>query len=580
VETEGDGFLSITLPTFAKALERALATGQWSHHGNFKRCRGLPAFLRGFLMRIFSVDGALLDEPDANCIWAVRQICNLTGKVDALTTPSRERAARSAFIKTDSELAEHFDMNESSMPYDHFDEVALRLFGDLFDHCEKQIAAFELIPSHGPGAVADKLSHPQRWQFEYWTDRLEDVFPSWRYAQNLPTMRVRDTVPTSDELPVRVVSVPKTRAKPRIIAIEPSTMQYAQQGLKREIYDYVRRSPLSGILGFTDQTRNQQLALEASITGSLATLDLSEASDRVHKNLVSRLLRRWPHLHDFVMATRSLRADVDGEVIHLAKYASMGSALTFPLEAIIFTVIAFMGVDVAESRRTTVRQAAGRISVYGDDIIVPVDSTADVVRLIEAFGFKVNEHKSFWTGMFRESCGKEYYRGSDVSVVRLRAEVPTSRQDAVLIRRFTEFRNRAYRAGYWRTVKVADDLLSLVVRMEARHVDELTAIPSSEVAKDTVLQTPFRHRWNIHLHRWERRALFVVPQKQPYAVDGDGGVLKWFFEAESDEDDSGFILDSFESQERPRSFRTKRAWIESLPKHSMVALGDLRGPLK
>ena len=161
VEAEGDGFLSITLPIFAKALEKALDEGRWTHHGHFKKCRGLPAFLRGFLMRIFSADGALLDTPDASCIWAVRQICNLSGKVDALTSPAREREARRAFIETDVELAQHYDIAEEAMPYTHFDEVNLRLFGDLFDHCEKVISSFDLIPGHGPGAVADRLTHPE-----------------------------------------------------------------------------------------------------------------------------------------------------------------------------------------------------------------------------------------------------------------------------------------------------------------------------------------------------------------------------------------------------------------------------------
>ena len=530
-------------------------------------------------MRIFSVDGALLDAPDANCIWAIRQICNLTGKVDALTTPSRERDARRAFIKTDVELSEHYDIGESSMPYSHFDEVNLRLFGDLFDHCEKVISHFDLIPSHGPGAVADRLNHPQRWKFDYWTERLEEVFPSWRYQQNLPFHRDQPHVPSSEELPVRVVSVPKTRAKPRIIAIEPSTMQYAQQGLKREIYRFIDGSPLSSILGFTDQTRNQQMAREASITESMATLDLSEASDRVHVNLVSRLLKRWPHTHDFVMATRSTRADVDGEIINLSKYASMGSALTFPIEAMIFTIIAFMGVDVTEGRRTSVRQAVGRISVYGDDIIVPIDSTSDVVRFLETFGFKVNKHKSFWTGKFRESCGKEYYGGSDVSIVRLRAEVPTSRQDAVLIRRLTEFRNRAYRAGLWGTVREVDRMLEPLVRLASRHVDETSAFPSSELARETVLPVYHRISWDHQLHRWTRAGTFCMPTRRTYTVDGEGGVLKWFFENQDNGDTAYQSRDAFEIQERAHTFRIKHGKrIECLPQHSMV-VNDLREPL-
>jgi hypothetical protein len=359
------------------------------------------------------------------------------------------------------------------------------------------------------------------------------------------------------ELPSRVITVPKTQKTPRIIAIEPSSIQYAQQALKRELYAEVKASSLDLVLGFSDQERNQHLAREGSISGALATLDLSEASDRVHLAMVLRLLRRWPHLRDFVLATRSRTALVNGAEMHLNKFASMGSALTFPMEAMIFTVIAFMGVS--PDSILSARQAAGRISVYGDDIVVPTDTTADVIHLLEAFGFKVNAHKSFWSGRFRESCGKEYYNGTDVSIVRLRAEVPTSRRDAALVNQFTDFRNRAYWSGLWQTVRLCDDILSEIITIPHRHLALRESEPTSVLALDTSLRTRYRARFNSDLQRYEERFPFAKPITSSYVVDGDGGLVKWFFE--NHDRSLQYQTDRYESQERAHTFRIKWASV-------------------
>jgi len=488
----------------------------------------------------------------------------LTHKIKRPTTPAREKKAILGFIETDRTLSTALDSITES-EWTAFDKVVMRWFGEMFNDLDSKIASFELIPRHGPGAVADRLDHSQRWEFGYWTDRLESVFPSWRYRENIPTSVHPCPVPVDDELPVRVVTVPKTQSTPRIIAIEPSTVQYAQQGLKREIYEYVSRSPLSGILGFTDQTRNQVLALAGSLNGSLATLDLSEASDRVHLSLVKRLLKRWPHLKEFVLATRSRKASVNGEVIRLNKFASMGSALTFPIEALLFTAIAVMGVEQAEGKRLTPRNSMGRVSVYGDDIIIPVDATAAVIDLLELFGFKVNRSKSFWTGLFRESCGKEYYAGHDVSVIRLRAEVPTSRQDAVLIKRFTDFRNRAYSAGLWRLVKLCDPVLDRF-RIPTQFVLEGRVAELGIIARESILPTPFRGSWDPNLQVWKRKVPILREKSVNYFVDGSAGLLKWFHEAAFIADDLG---PSYENQERPHAFSIYMRGIESVPKDSM-----------
>jgi hypothetical protein len=530
--------------------------------------------MQGFFTRIFSAAGELLDAPDANCIWAIRQVSNLVGKVERDCTPRRVSNAFLSYIQTDRELGDHFRRGIPDGLDDAYSRMCLRLFGDVFNELDRQIANFELVPRFGPGSTADRLDMPDRWNFHYWPDRLEGVFPQWRFGTYNGTWK-EPTVSLGEEQPARVVSVPKTQKTPRIIAMEPATVQFAQQALKNSFYDLLDKSWIREILGFTDQSRNQELARISSISGDLATLDLSEASDRVHLSMVHRTFKRWPHLMEFMLAARSRTAIVNGDEITLHKYASMGSALTFPFEAVVFTIIAAMGME-RSGISTRPRDLPGRLSVYGDDIIVPVHATSDVVDLLSLFGLKVNMHKSFWNGHFRESCGKEYYAGTDVSVVRLRADVPTSRREADLVRRFTEFRNRAYRAGLWQTVKASDQMLE-PFKLLPRHIDEVTEVASSVLALHSVLVPRWRAKWNPTLHRFEELHRVVRASSPTYVVDGEGGVLRWFLMS-LDNADSDRIRDQYENQERSRAHRMKTARIECLPKQTMV-LTDLRGPL-
>lgn len=564
-EEEGDSFLTITLPRFAKTLERALDAGVWPDHEplGFKRLKGLPVFMRGFLIRIFHDDGRLLEDPDTDCIWAIRQVCYLTHKVERPCSPEREAAAFSQFLQTDRELL-GLPGRIDPARLDTFRRVSWKLFGEMFMELDRKIASYELIPKHGPGAVAEKLSQEDKRLYNYWSDRLETVFPKWRYTSNtVDHFPVHMPVPMDAELPVRVVSVPKTQSTPRIIAIEPSSVQYAQQGLKREIYEWIDRGPLGKVLGFRDQSRNQDLALKASVDHSLATLDLSEASDRVHWFLVKVLFERTPHLWDFVWATRSHKAQLpDGEVIPLQKFASMGSALTFPIEAIVFTTLAVCGVESSQCKRLNTRDLPGVISVYGDDIVVPVDSVGVVVDWLEHFGAKVNRAKSFWSGSFRESCGAEYYRGTSVTVVRLRHELPSSQRDAAEIAALVEFRNRAYLAGLWKLVAELDESLETFIRLPITRVDSEGLDEVGYLHQATFLPSRQTYmRYNPHLCRYERRVPILRGRSVSYRVDGRAGLLEWFYDSLR----QGDLKDRYDSQERPTSFSIKRRWVE-IPK--------------
>jgi len=201
---------------------------------------------------------------------------------------------------------------------------------------------------------------------------------------------------------------------------------------------------------------------------SVATLDLSEASDRVANWLVEELYENFPLFLEGIQACRSTHAKLpSGEEIPLLKFASMGSALTFPIEAMVFTTIASLAILNAESSplsEASIRGLHGSVCVYGDDIIVPTEHAETVIEHLETFGFKVNRRKSFWTGQFRESCGKEYWSGYDVSIVRFRKGLPSSLHDVDEIVSTVSTRNQLAKAGLVKTAAFLDTILEEILR--------------------------------------------------------------------------------------------------------------------
>jgi hypothetical protein len=151
-----------------------------------------------------------------------------------------------------------------------------------------------------------------------------------------------------------------------------------------------------------DQTRNQRLAASGSLTGALATLDLSSASDTISREIVFELLP----LDWAIYLARARTQEVllpNGAVLSQEKFSSMGNGFTFPLETLIF-----WGLAAACCRSDS------DVSVYGDDIIVPTEHFEYLTEVLVACGFVVNTKKSYASGPFRESCGKDYIMGIDV----------------------------------------------------------------------------------------------------------------------------------------------------------------------
>jgi len=536
---EGLSFLTITLPTFGKDLEKGLDQMKVdrSLFQGFTWRAGLPLFLGGFLDRVFDrSSGVLLDEPDIDAIRSIRQLTLMFAKIQLKCSDARERAAMSSYIECEKEVKAH-DAKLSSADMADFNRVSAILFRDLLTEVDRKVYYGEITPKHGPGATADKLRGNAKYRQSTWTDRLEEIFPSgefllpsWSYYSQLDDVTLLEP---GSEKPVRVISVPKTQKTPRIIAVEPTAMQYAQQGILEAILEarfsgQVRKnSPwVASMFRVEDQGLNQSMALEGSLKGNLATLDLSEASDRVSNQLVRGLLRNHPHLHRAVDASRSRKADVPGHsIVRLAKFASMGSALTFPIEMMVFYTIIYLGISrelKTPLDRRAVKQLSDKVRVFGDDIIVPVDYVRSVVGALQTFGSVVNTGKSFWTGRFRESCGKEYYAGEDVSIVRVRQMLPTQRKDATGVISVVSLRNQLYHAGYWATVKWLDERIEDVIR----HFP--TVLPSSPVLGRHSFLGFETQRMHEHLHSPQVRGYVVSSRIPSDPLDGPGALLKFF----------------------------------------------------
>jgi len=228
--------------------------------------------------------------------------------------------------------------------------------------------------------------------------------------------------------PARLGFVPKTSRTDRTICVEPSLNALGQKG----IGSYMKkRLGLFGV-NLRDQSVNQRYALLGSIDGSLATIDLSSASDTVSYALVMSLLPSgWFDLLDLF---RSECVEVPGGVIELEKFSSMGNAYTFELESLIFYALALAVCDSLDlwgepifarcpDGVTRLQVCKWDLAVFGDDIIVPVGAYKLLVETLNWCGFTVNGDKSFSTGNFRESCGADWLFGFDVRPWYLRDEV-------------------------------------------------------------------------------------------------------------------------------------------------------------
>lgn len=245
----------------------------------------------------------------------------------------------------------------------------------------------------------------------------------WAWSRTLPGhVRVVQGLPLNTVVPGnRFAVVPKDGKTDRGICVEPGGNLYLQKGigtyLKERlgavglwVWRDLDQSPTEWSPGRGNATvLHRKLARDGSLSGKWVTIDLSNASDTVSLELVRWLLPSdWFSLLDDV---RSKRTRFRGSWHHLSKFSSMGNAATFELETAVFAAL-IHGVTGLRPGRD--------FFVYGDDIIVPAQQAADAIAVLKCFGFTPNPKKTFTTGLFRESCGGDYFCGYNVRPIQIK----------------------------------------------------------------------------------------------------------------------------------------------------------------
>jgi hypothetical protein len=506
-----DDFFTTTLPSLGKDLERGLQ-GRFVLTSAFKKQRNtmLPQFLYELFIQVFDKEGYIRERPSG--IRPLRQLLMMFYKFEMPFNDSDVAEANQSFIDRDQcvknshwpeGLAETRKIFCSLLPSDPLD----------------------IKPHHSNGASSIPISNVYKRTVRRYIPSLMELygpkyfFNTLQHAKNWCS--VNKTVighPHST-----IVQVPKDSRGPRTICMEPPEIMFIQKGLQTKLYDHIEKySPAKGYINFTDQSINRQLAYTSSIDRSLVTIDLKDASDMVSWDLLRYLCP--PEWYAAFKATRSTHACVDSKNIELKKFAPMGSALCFPVEAMIFWSI--------------LRTITSEVWVYGDDIVVRIEYAHDCIKALESYGLLINYDKTLISGFFRESCGADYYKGEDISYIKCKS------YDALRYIAFCNLISEAY--GF----AVSDKMLALHEEEHGpvmRHPLSYRDNPESFVYYTDRLSSSdvfFKRRWNSDYQKFEKRwkKASALPETNKklkkiehfYKPVDDDALFDWFTVTNSD----------------------------------------------
>lgn len=525
LRAEGLCFLTKALPSLGKALDRALAKGsQFCLPPGFSRREGeIPKLFGDLFLRVFGPGGELLPAPCIRSVAGLRQLAYMFYKLQLPYTDEQTRRVIRQFVDVDTSLP---DDTGDYCPNDSYLDCVRKLLAS-FAHGEDYT---DIIPHHGPGSVATGESNLEKTKFSRIYDTLERHYPFTEYFR-FGLTHVCDDLGELQELEqhahpcAKVVLVPKDSRGPRLISMEPLEVQWIQQGVKDKLYRLIESHPLTrGQVNFTDQTVNQDLARSASFDAGWATMDMQEASDRVSLALVRRLLGDSP-LWDALEATRSKETLLpDGSRMVLKKFAPMGSALCFPIEALIFWAMSVVSLRMHSSY--SLRFASKLVYVYGDDIVVPIGFHEQIRADLERYSLLFNEDKCCTSPKpgFRESCGVDAFLGEDVTPIRVKRLITDNPNH--WLASYVDQSNLFYMRGY----QGVADVMESICRKTGFPIPTL-AMPAGVLAfyRPYATRQMRRVRWNRALQRTEVRGMQVVPKRHVPLYDGWGELLRsWY----------------------------------------------------
>jgi hypothetical protein len=553
----------------------------------------IPVFLRGLYLRVFDavqtetsivLSVKLETDLDQDALCFLRQMLYACKKAKLECPTRRVDEAFDAFYRCEAELPPIEPFWDSEVCLGPSEEMPLlsRAFSGtdeyraradqhgtphsllvLLDAVALRVSealgpfnAEEWKCKHGNGAKSNIRAGEDRYTFPYWSTMLDTVFPYADYAYHAWNAWADATWTGTDELnqiPLRgegqrslaethpyegyvtpssrLITVPKTYKGPRLIAPEPVENAWAQQCLLDYFYSNTERSWLREFVRFKDQSMSRSLCLKGSETCSLATIDLSEASDRVTTLVVGCTFKRASVLNALrACRTRLLQTPVG--LLKLRKFSTMGSACTFPVETLVFLCTALAGsLHVRGISNPTVQDILslkGEISVFGDDIIVPTESYEVVVRLLECLHFKVNTDKSFAGPQgFREACGVDAFRGVEVTPAYWLAPYDDNPESLVSC---VEQSNNFYKKFLVHASEaIREQVNGAAVRLPIRPSDSEILGFASFVRPPNLLKV----RRNAGLQRTEMLAPVLSSRQRVNKVAGDRNLHQYFTEEPS-----------------------------------------------
>lgn len=561
------------LPAAGKHFDRCLSEGQYTRSGlpltkRYSSRVVIPKFLRGLYLLVFSEQGRLKDDADAQAVFLIRQVYLLAKKAEL---PSSDRAifhAMEEFFLTDSLLpepepvwADESATSDAFACYEGFiksEYYAQKLLAEEDDRkvafLERLLRSLDFVTGylttslgpyqpeewsfrHGPGAISEATGIIDKYSWRCWPKRLENAYPIADFGfHNHAAWAANDKRWVEEEIPSRLIAVPKTYEKPRLIAAEPMANQWCQQNIWHYMSSRAAHCWIDDFVRFRDQSRNQLMCLEGSRTGRLATVDLSSASDRVTCHLVGQAFRRNPGLLLHLQACRTRRVGQKSfgnlpREADMRKFSTMGSAVTFPVQSLLFMSVAIATILVDRGMAQTpsaVRSLVGEVTVYGDDIVIPSDSRVRFTEALEFLDFKVNEAKTFSTGWFRESCGVDAFRGDDVSPVYWKSSARASPES---IAGTLETLKNFYKKFL---ITTSGYLLSTIQRKFP-----LVPVDSGVLSVPSFVKPPlsgFRTRWNEALQRLEVKVPVFSSRTKTRDREDDSALHQYFTDEPSPHD--------------------------------------------
>nr|QDH89681.1 MAG: RNA-dependent RNA polymerase [Leviviridae sp.] len=584
-QTRGLALFTLDLPNLDSLLLSGLESGCLQLSGPLSRRVSkrvkVPRLFSGLWLQVFDRDACLRQDADVTSIFFLRQLCCIGKKLEVACSPDRirttlenyhdiEKSIRKPTLQWFSDELDNDNQLESvhlvqALDDTFFEPENLPLFSMQIEKSEEEIQAkredrillvrvqqvADLILSrfdffdpieysarlesegkgtgfkHGPGAVAEKRKQWEKSNFLHWPAKLERLFP---YELCGTTAGFLGEKPLNHEVPSTLYCVPKTAKGPRLIAAEPTSHMWCQKCIESFLREQFRKHFGGSFIDLNDQTKSGAMVLQASRDRSLATVDLSDASDRLSCWTVERIFRKHSSLlyHLHAARTRLLKDSISEDqnlFIKLKKFATQGTASTFPVQSFVFLCIALGSCIEGNVTWHKIRGMRTQVRVYGDDIIIPSHGYARLNRIMTALGLKVNVAKSYVNGKFRESCGVDGYDGYDVTPVKPKtiiADSPASCQAVV------DTSNNLFNKGLWYASDSLRALLPARLRRGIRIVGINDAGFSGLTSYSGSDESHLAKRWNSRLHRYEVRVWTLLVRTQERDREGLPALLDFF----------------------------------------------------